>query len=55
MKEKKDLPEKVPNEMEASSLSGKEFKVMVIRVVKELRTTNSLMKILSNLMRTIPT
>lgn len=55
MKEKEDSLEKEPDEVEASSWSGKEFQVMIIRVLKQLRTTNSLMRIISNLMRTVPT
>ena len=36
MKEKEDSPEKELNEIEASNVSDIEFKVMVIRMLKEL-------------------
>ncbi|XP_070263600.1 large ribosomal subunit protein eL39-like [Myotis yumanensis] len=36
MKEKEESPEKELNDMEASNLSDKEFKVRVIRMLKDL-------------------
>ena len=36
MKEQIKTPEKEPNEMEISNLSDAEFKILVIRVLKEL-------------------
>ena len=36
LKEKEESPEKVLNEIEASKLSDTEFKIMVIRMLKEL-------------------
>ena len=38
MKEKVKSPEEEPNEIKASNLSDIEFKVMVIRTLKELST-----------------
>lgn len=36
MREKEEAPGKELNEMETSNLSDKEFKIMVIRVLKQL-------------------
>ena len=38
-KEMEESPEKELNEIEASNLSDTEFKIMVLRMLKELRTT----------------
>ena len=43
-KEKEKSPERVLNEIEASNLSDTEFKVMVIRMLKELSENNISMK-----------
>ena len=37
LKEKEEYPKRVLNEIEASNLSGIEFKIMVIRMLKKLR------------------
>ena len=37
MKEKENSPEKELNEMEASNLSDREFRVMIIRIVKRMK------------------
>ena len=39
VKEQTKIPEKELNEMEISNLSDAEFKTLVIRVFKELRTS----------------
>ena len=41
MKEKDKSSDKELNEIEANTLSGIEFKVMVVRMVKELMRTTS--------------
>lgn len=41
MKEKEDSPEEVLNDMEASTFSDIEFKVMLIRMLKQIRTTGT--------------
>ena len=43
MKGKEEAPEKELSEIEASNLSNIEFKVMVIRMFKEIRTTRNFM------------
>ena len=45
MKKQEKSPEKELNEMEASKLPDTEFKTMVIRVLKELRTSRNLVRI----------
>ena len=53
MKEHKDSPDKELNEMEASNLSDIEFKVVVIRMSRNLeRTTGNLMGTVRNLVKT---
>ena len=44
MKEKENIPEEELNEMEANNLSDTEFKVMVIRILKELSDKYNNMK-----------
>ena len=41
MKEQIKTPEKGLNEMEISNLSEAEFKILVIRMLKELRTSTT--------------
>ena len=44
MKEKEESSEKELSEIKACNLSDTEFKVMVIRMLKELRTTRNIVE-----------
>ena len=54
MKEQIKTPEKEPNEMEISNLSDAEFKILGLRVLKELsEDLNSIKKIQSDMKVTL--
>ena len=54
MKEQIKTPEKELNEMEKSNLSGREFKILVIRMLKELsEDLSSIKKIQSKMKDTL--
>ena len=52
MKGKKESPGKELNEFEAINQSNTEFKIMVIRMLKEFRTTRNFMGATRNLLGT---
>ena len=45
LKRKEESPEKELNEFEASNLSDTEFKIMVARMLQELRTTGTVLEL----------
>ena len=52
MKGKEEFPEKELNEIQVSNLSDIDFKAVVIKMFKELRTTGNFMGAVRNLVRT---